>query len=484
MASPGDASDAMWRALVAIGEKAIPALANLVKHTNPLVRTCAARAIGNIGPMAKAAVPALKAALTDRFVEVALEAACSLCRLNDSTADAVSLVKNAIETGTMSVPAAAIEAIPRMGDAARDLLPLALSKLDDANPATRFAVVSLVGTLPATEAVKAVPAVAKRSTDPEPEVRRRVGATLERLGATAASAAATLGAALPSETDEVARNQFVDALLAMGVAAKPAVPALLPLMTDGNTPQTTRLKLISAVALADPASAEVAMQLIAIANGTDMFARRVAVLALANLKPMPADAVATLVRLAKTDASQSIRVAAMKALALAGVKAKAARADVAKIAAGDNPAPAAWGKVALAAMDGDITKAAALVRAGLSDRFVVARIVYAEALALVGPTATDVPALVAMLREKHEGAKEAAAVALGLVGSGAKDAVPALVEILDDRSGEVRAAVADALGRIGPVAAVAVPKLRETLRDPTTANAATRAIERITGNRR
>jgi len=45
------------------------------------------------------------------------------------------------------------------------------------------------------------------------------------------------------------------------------------------------------------------------------------------------------VKLAKTDPEQLTRVVAMKALAIAGAKAKAARADVATIAGGENPPP-------------------------------------------------------------------------------------------------------------------------------------------------
>lgn len=479
MARQTDEGDAYWRALVAVGEPAVTPLADLLKHTNPIVRTFAARALGDIGPSAKAAAPALKAALTDRFAEVALEAACALCRLKESEADAVTVVKNAIETGTMSVPAAAIEVVPRMGAAAKELVPVALAKLTDANPYTRYAAVALVGTLPAAEAEKVVPEVAKLATDEFAEVRRRVAATLERLGTAASPAAGTLAKSLPAEKDDIARDQFVDALAAMGKGARPAVPALLPLISDGNLTPATRLKIITAVALADPASSDVAATLVKAATSADSVTKRAAALALASLNPMPPDAVAALVTLAKTDREQLTRIAAMKALALAGPKAKSARADVAAIANGENPAPAAWGKVALAAIDGDVTKAAPVIRAGLSDRYLVARTVYAEALLMVGPTAADVPALLKLLREKPDGAKEAAAVALGRVGPGAKEAVPRLVELLDAGSGEVRAAAAEALGRIGLAAVSAVPKLRERLTDPMTATAARRALVQL-----
>jgi HEAT repeat protein len=142
------------------------------------------------------------------------------------------------------------------------------------------------------------------------------------------------------------------------------------------------------------------------------------------------------------------------------------------------PGLALWAQVALAAVNGDVTKAAGTIRAGLGDRRPDVRTAAAEALVLVGPTAGDVPALVKLTRE-GAAAKAAAAAALGRVGEPAKSAVPRLADLLGDQDSEVRIAAAEALGRIGPAAMPAAPKLREALDDPLVAPTARKAMDRI-----
>ena len=71
---------AYWRALAKIGEPAVAPTAELLGHSNALVRALAARTLGELGPVAKPAAGKLRDALKDRFGFVAVEAACALCR--------------------------------------------------------------------------------------------------------------------------------------------------------------------------------------------------------------------------------------------------------------------------------------------------------------------------------------------------------------------------------------------------------------------
>ncbi len=61
--------------------------------------------------------------------------------------------------------------------------------------------------------------------------------------------------------------------------------------------------------------------------------------------------------------------------------------------------------------------------------------------------------------------RERAALALGLIGPAAKEAVPALIATLRDEDGLVRGYAAYALGEIGPAANEAVPALEAAARD-------------------
>jgi HEAT repeat protein len=475
----GGPERAYWVALATIGEPAAAPTAGLLGHPNTLVRALAARTLGEIGPPAKPTAPELRKALSDRFAEVALEAAAALCRVGEGQAEAIELVRRAI-AGDGLVPAAAIGVIPRMGEAGKPLVPLALAKMSDANPNTRYAAVRLVGAIDPAEGAKAAADVAKLAADPFPEIRRQVGLVLEKLGPAAAPAADALGRALAAEKDEVTRDQFVDALVAMGPGAKPALSALVPLIGNPDVPLFVRMKVATAAAVADPASPEVAAALVKGLDDSDPTLQAATARAIGRLDPLPPDAVAALVKVAKSTRPYGPRAAALRALAEAGKRAAAAKPDLDAIAAGPIPGLATWAKVARIAADGDVSKAAPVVRAGLTDKNPQVRATAAEALVLVGgPDPGDLPALLRLLREPNPTTKEAAAQAIGRLGPGAKEAVPRLARLLSDKDSEVRVAAAEALGRIGPAALPAAAKLREASTDPLVATAARKALDRI-----
>ena len=302
----------------------------------------AARTLGDIGPPAKAAKDALKKALADPITNVAVEAAVTLCKLGEATDDAVARVKLAIDAPADTVAGLAIEGISRMGDAGKPLVPLALAKMGDANPNTRAAAVGLVALLPPAEATKAAAEVGKRATDEFPEIRRYAGRVLEQIGPAGAPAADALGKALKTEKEDDIRAQFVEALVAMGPGAKPALPGLLPLVAEKGLTTALRAKAAVAVAVADPTSPEVSAALVKAAGDPELDIRAAVADALGRLDPLPPAALDTLVRMAKTDAKNGPRVAALRALAAAGPRAKAASPDLDAIATGPQPGLALW----------------------------------------------------------------------------------------------------------------------------------------------
>ena len=468
-----------WKALLRIGKPAVPAITTLLTHTNPRVRVLAARSLGDIGEAAKPAADALRKLLADEFADVVIEAVCTLYRLGEGDANTERLIALGLQSTERGVAAAAVSAIARMGPAGKPLIPRALEQLESPRPEARYAAVMFVGLLPPDEAAKAVPALAKRVTDETVEIRRAVGIVLERLGPVGSPAADAVGKAMLAEPDDIAKEQFVNALVAMGPGAKPAIAGLVPLVNTPAVGVVMRVKVIGAVAVADPGSGDVAAALVKAATDKDPTVRSAVAGAMGKLTPLPPDARAALVKFARDDSRLPVRSAAVRALAEAGAKAKGAKGELEAIADGKMLGLALWAKVALAAVDGDVTKAAGTIRAGLGDRRGEVRTAAAQALPLVGPTTADVPALVKILKEPGAEAKEAAAVALGKIGPPAKEAVTRLTELLTDKESEVRIAAAEALGRIGPGALPAAAKLRELLRDPLVAATARRAMDRI-----
>jgi HEAT repeat protein len=223
----------------------------------------------------------------------------------------------------------------------------------------------------------------------------------------------------------------------------------------------------------------VAAALVKSATDPDQAVRSAVAAALGKVNPLPPDALAALVKMAKSDSKTVVRSAAVQALATAGPRAKAAKPDLEAISTGQMTGLALWAKVALAAIDGDVQKAAPTVRAGLTDRSSSARAAAAEALLVIGPTAADLPVLLKLLRDANSTTKAAAARNVAKLGPAAKDAVPSLVRLLDDRESETRIAAAEALGAIGPASAPAVRKLKELRNEPLAKATAQKAIEKI-----
>ena len=478
--SPGSEM-VFWRALVRIGAPAVTPTAELLTHSNLMVCALAAKTLGDIGPPAKPAVDKLKAALQDSpLIDLPVAAACSLCAIGEGKEEAVALIKRYMENPNVSAQLA-IEAIPRMGEAGKPLIPIALGKLGSEVPFARFAAVGLIGTLPPAEAAKYVADLGKLTADPVPVIRYRAGIVLEKLGPAAGTAADALGKAFQGEKDENVRDQFLAALIAMGPAAKPALPVLLSLVRDKSFSETQRIRVIAALPVADPASKEVLAVLMTAAEEKEQYIRSSAATALGKLDPLPPDALARLVGLAQSDRDTGPRFAAIRSLALAGARAKGARAEVEKIATGPQPGLALWAKVGLAAMDGDAAKAGPIVRSALMDKVPTARSAAASALLVIGPLPDDLPTLIRLAKDVSSTTRQAVAKCLGALGPKAKEAVPQLLLLMSDVDGDVRIAAVEAVSNMGAAALPAIDKLTALLRDPLVKSAAAKALEKLEG---
>jgi HEAT repeat protein len=307
---------------------------------------------------------------------------------------------------------------------------------------------------------------------------------LEKIGPAGFDAAVALGKAIAAESDVGIREQFIDALVAMGPGAKSALPALLQLVNEQDAPPSQRMRLLTAIAVAGPSSKEVAAVLLKSAGDTDQDIRVTAATAMAKLNPIPADALTKLVTMAKSDRGTKARVAALQALTQLGKAARPVKADVEAIATGKLPEFALLAKVALAAMDENLSKAAADIRSGLTDKNSQVRSVAAVSLLLVGPALADLPALTRLAKDASATTREAVAKSIGRLGPAAKDMVPQLIKFLDAPEGEVRVAAAEALGEIGPAALPAAAKLKEVrgtamFSDPVAGQAARKALEKL-----
>ena len=471
-----------WQALAAMGDAAVPATVELLQHGHPWVRFLAAYTLGEIGAgAASLAGGPLKKLLQDPYADVAIEAACALLRLGVAQQEARNLLQGAIHAPNAAA-LSAIAALPRLGDKAKELLPVALAKLDSDNPYARCAAVGLVATLPPEEAKRYLTSLGQLTMDSEALIRRQVAAVLQQLGPLAGPTASAVAQAWQQETDEVLRDAWIDALLAMGEHALPALDVLLQAAADDRLPAARRLRIIEGLPQIGARATEprLVQALLQLTQQKDMDIRRAAVRALGSIRPFPPEAIPRLVTLAQTDNRLPPRQAALIALIAAGPLAREASQPLQALAERNPPdSLALLAQVVRASADKQPLRARQLIRAALSSPRPEIRSAAVEALLVLAPTSAELPVLQRLLSDPNPEVRSAAAQAIGQLGSLAHAAVPALTALLEDQDPTVQQAALEALGRLGPAAKAAGDKLLRLSDHPTLAPVARRTLDKL-----
>ncbi|MCS7022283.1 MAG: HEAT repeat domain-containing protein [Gemmataceae bacterium] len=471
---------AYWQALSAIGVQAAAAAVELLQHGHPLVRLLAAYTLGEMGPaVARTAGDALKKLLQDQYSDVAIEAACALLRLDIATDEARALLRAAMDAPN-AVALSAISVLPRLGDQARPLLPAALAKLTSDNPYARYAAVALVAQLPPEQGRPYVAQLAPLTSDSEPLIRAQLARTLQQLGPIAGELAQAVARAWQQEKDEALRDAWIDALLAMGAAAKPVVESLCQAAADQHLPAARRLRLIAALPQADASHPSVVKTLLQLTQEKDADVRAAAARALGQMTTLPVEAFQRLASMAQQDNRLPPRRAALLALLSLGPAAATVRTDLQNVANRTPPdSLSLLAQAGLALMDRQPDRARRLLATGLSSPKPDVRQAAVEALQVVPPTSAELPALQRLLRDPAAETRAAAAVVIGRLGSLAQAAVPHLLLLLNDPDPAVRLAAIETLARIGPAAKPAADKLRQLTGDPVLGPTARQALEKL-----
>lgn len=438
-----------------------PDLTGLVRDLSapqPATREQAAETLGQYGPVAADAVPALAGALKDSDQRVRHEALLALERIGAGAQAAVPDLKAILEKGPASMKLGAVHALTSIGpdaDPATDAL-MRLAKGDDPSLATA-AVLALVRIHPdqAEDLERAVPQLIKSLSSKQSQVRNDAVAALGEIGApsvralidvlgkessdpvTAALAAAALGMvgpdaapAIPALTKALAskseklREQAAHALAGIGPAAKEAVPALADLLTS----KTGQVRAIAANALGNlgEASAPATSGLIKALTDPDVNVRRESAQALGEIGPAAKAAVPSLI-VALSDDQGAVTMHAAEALGRIG--------------------PASVPALTKAIGDPKIRGLAIMI------------------LAELGPPAkAAAPSLIGLIKDPDKEIRREAIIALAQIGPDASQAVPALLAELKDEKSEARASAAYALVKIGAEEQV-LPILMKTISD-------------------
>lgn len=232
------------RSLVKIGKGAVPTLVESLK--NESLHSAVASIIGEIGPDAKAAVPALAGMLRSKDPEIRREAILALASIGPEASQTVpELIKLASDKTSPNRPAAAF-ALGKMG--AKEAVPVLKEGMADKdNQVLRLASVwALLQIEPANAdyAKTAVPLLTDALENEKADIRREAARTLGRIGATAKSAVPALQKHLRDPASAVRRESLI-ALAEIGSDT----PTLLVDITRVITEDDPSLRSIAAYAL-------------------------------------------------------------------------------------------------------------------------------------------------------------------------------------------------------------------------------------------
>ena len=432
--------------LTSIGDAARPALIEALKGDDTGLRVGAAKALGGMGARAKDATPALIENLGHNDEELRSEvvetlgligadavgplvkslgwpeprlrigSARSLAAIGPSDASGSALIGRLRNETEVSVRAAILAALPRVGVAQEKFVPLLIAGLRDDRDELRAAAVNALIVIRPAEKL-AVPAVAALLADPKPAIVERAVYVLGRFGPAAKSAAPALvaKAALTQPVPAV----YADALTEIG---GPAVADLLKQVEKSAPAALNRehwvVKLLTAIGGA----------------GVPELTR------------------------ALESPSASVRVAALGTLNELGEQARDARAAILKLSADFEPIVRATVLSALVSMKHDAGATLKKIEAAMRDKAPVVRLAAATSAGAIGSEARALAASLAALIEDPDSAVRAAAIrAVGATGGNDPGLAAKLSARLDDSA--LRSAAIEALGKLGSQSAAAAPKL-------------------------
>jgi HEAT repeat protein len=245
-------------------KKGLPMVDGLkaLKHADPKVRYRAAQTLGDLGPLAKFAVPELRETLQDKHPMVRIKAAEALWKIEQTPgAILMPILLEALKHKEPSVRAAAPRVIALLGTKAKNALPAleealqdkdfdvkvaAITALGDLGPIAKeqagalldlakdkefFLLEPFVGAALSNLGDGAIPTLKKALSDKSLERRRLAAYSLGSMGPKAAPAALELAKVLQND-DSALRTLAARALGKIGADAKATIPELEKSLDD------------------------------------------------------------------------------------------------------------------------------------------------------------------------------------------------------------------------------------------------------------
>jgi HEAT repeat protein len=454
---------------------AVPALTRCVAETCPDLKEYAIRALGEIGPSAKAAVPALKNALHDEDKSNRVEIAKALWHIEQQPEDVVPIFADILENDPDARYDCA-ECIKEMGPWAAAAVPALIKALQDNEDTTRSNVAEALGEI-GPQAAAAIPALIE--TLEHDKYCFAKGNAAEALGKIGDEKAVPLLIDALKNEDTSIRFNAIDALEAFGPKAKAAVPALIREVQSGESNAWGAAKALGAI---DAEGVSTPVLIDALSNEDSTLPQ----FALYGLKGIGRKAAAAEKALHDrlSDTEPGVRIASAAAYyAVSGKTDDAVPVLQSALQIKDDWTAQMWAADALADI-GPAAKAAVpeLTACLKSDsRYAVTS--SCEALGKIGPDATAaVPALTEQL-QRSDDAYTRVCIARALWRINRSDKSLPVFEDAIKNSGDFMAVseAAEAIGEMGPQAAGSAPLLKPLLKDsdPFVRKAAAKALKQI-----
>lgn len=438
-------------------------------EADPSVRRDVVEKLGELGPPAREAVPVLETATQDEDSDVREAASDALARVSPEDAvktlvknlkasqwqvrcgaaqmlgemgpaarDAIPALKAATRDDDPNVQAAALDALVKLapGDAVKPLVP----KLNAGEPPERQIAAQMLGAI-GPAAREAIPALQKATQDNDSNVQ---AAALEALvKVSPGDAIKPLVLKLYHASESPGREKAAQMLGSMGSAARDAIPALQEAAArDSNADVHAAAQ--DALVYVKATRQDAVKLLVEASNDSSWKMRQKAAQVLGEMGPAAREAIPALQK-ATGDADSDVQAAALEALV------KVSPGEAVKLLVDRLNASESQVRQKAARILGEMRPAArdairALIKATHDDNSDV-QAAALEALVKASPEDAIKP-LVLKLNASEWQVRQKAAQMLGGMGSAAREAIPALQKAAQDSDSDVRAAAQEALDKI------------------------------------
>jgi HEAT repeat protein len=439
------------RGLGSIGADAVQPLTEALKSNRPIwVREGAARALGQIVPKAKDAIPSLKVLVQDPNAAVAFAAVVALTAISQDskdTAAAVGPVLAALNDRDTQVRNEAAGALRKIVPGSADV-PRILQALNT----TDYTIATVVTEALRKTGASGVGPLLREFQRKENDPRVRIGAAraLGILGALAKNEAVpVLAGAIKEDSDPSVRYAAAVALGKIDPASNVGVEmkaSALNALKDLKTSYSGRLEAVDVLGRLLPRKAAVPA-LVEALTSMDYSLRNAATTA---LRKIGAAAVEPLLEELKPDRRSEFRLATVQALGNLGPQAKAAVPKLLRALEEENPSFNAAVITALTQIGISQPAAVPALLSALNTPEVSTRETLVNALARVGEPAVE--ELRGALKSKQGLVRAGAAKALGRIGRPAQRVLSDLTQAMQDRDQSVSFAATVAWGTLVPIA--------------------------------